>query len=822
MAEGQEVIVHPDSVLGQKFTKTEAVHGGVKKTADQLMDGDGVIDGEWKEVAPANGLSTENLPEITLGDLITPAAIITDELIEAAQKRKGGNEDERSKPETKKSQETSKDTDSVPSGKNENKKETFDWGENDRDLMKIVRKEKVRPLSPRDEALALDLTEKRDGYWDEHKGEHITSQDKKTVGDLVHSQIEHYDRDKAVVGLDSGDPLSSVLEEVDRKISVYSSEAQNDPVKVGWWRGVRINIEKKCLEAELKASKRALIGDAEELEERIEELKIESKYLVWGNNKEASQGQWRRLASKHVEWLATHDAEYVRAEAMARVQVGSGGDTAEILRRLLEQMSNREVRIVEDEINDWTQYDQDFLKAHGLPSHIYIPVGVELHRRDMRTALALASNIGEFTGLSPENFIRGLIEDEKDKIRRNGERVELPRDVLEEITVQGQEAYKEFVEGIIPMIVVRKKDAGTFSSLVGQKEPKPNASPEQVRGALGVANFDLKMTARAYLRDPMAMDILGTWLAIRGREVADLSDKGGELARAFGRRVEEMNSQNDTYLTRDRATGVTKDIAERLASEFNVKPGLVADMQELSNLLVEGPEMQDFRTKKLKKKNKVLWDKKFRREVLGRDGEEEMAFAPVIEKVVYTELRFKNGLPEMETVEGETRQKMKKVPKFLSSGLESDGVGGTDGLLARIEKLNNGQVFQFQYAQMRNLTDGMDVVNEYIEGKDNFPNSDVRRKKIAELVEPWTGGDAPMLGTIDTVEAIKKMPIYVGKGAAAEAGDDFLSREKAGLQGSLESVGLGGLARVLGNKDSRLRKFLDTPLITLPGRKPRK
>lgn len=68
---GKGMIVHPDPDLGVRFTKKEAVHGGVKTTADQLSGEDGVVEGKFKEVPG--------------GDANSPRPISAESLVKAAE-----------------------------------------------------------------------------------------------------------------------------------------------------------------------------------------------------------------------------------------------------------------------------------------------------------------------------------------------------------------------------------------------------------------------------------------------------------------------------------------------------------------------------------------------------------------------------------------------------------------------------------------------------------------------------------------------------------------------------------------------------------------
>ncbi len=236
--------------------------------------------------------------------------------------------------------------------------EHFDWEKNEAKLLKIVDKEKGgRPFSS---SRAAELTDERDTYWEEHKVEHITAEDKKAVGNLIDDQVKRYDSDGLVPGTKSDDPLQLFLEDVDRKIEVYTNGSQKDPIKASWWRGVRINVEQRCLKAELSLRAKIPGGEAEEVEERIKELGIELKYLVWGGNKEATRSRWSQLAARYAQWLMDNDsslkagAETMRqAEAAARVQqtpiapgfnpsdlkemFGSGATYKDFIRRILNQ-----------------------------------------------------------------------------------------------------------------------------------------------------------------------------------------------------------------------------------------------------------------------------------------------------------------------------------------------------------------------------------------------------------------------------------------------------------------------------------------------------
>ncbi|MEK7091097.1 MAG: hypothetical protein AAB887_01140 [Patescibacteria group bacterium] len=254
------------------------------------------VEGEWREVA-SDEQDNVRPPVISVADVVVGATLA--EAVDAAQ-RKGGKKTrpaESPEPEQKPA---------AGSGEvRETKREAFDWEKNEAELMKIVDKEKGgRPFSS---SRAAELTGERDAYWEEHKGEHITAEDKNAAGNLIDDQVRRYDSDGLVPGAKPGDPLQLFLEDVDRKIGVYTNGSQKDPVKASWWRGVRVNVEQRCLRAELSLRTKIPGGEAEEVGERIKELGIESKYLVWGRNKDATKGRWNQLAARHTQWLMEND-----------------------------------------------------------------------------------------------------------------------------------------------------------------------------------------------------------------------------------------------------------------------------------------------------------------------------------------------------------------------------------------------------------------------------------------------------------------------------------------------------------------------------------
>ena len=481
-----------------------------------------------------------------------------------------------------------------------------------------------------------------------------------------------------------------------------------------------------------------------------------------------AQGQKRLEDEKEAKDRVEQDRFHQRQVELERAKSGGGGQQTNDMQRLIDHLSrltSRDVIVVEDESKDYRFYSTDYLTAHGLPSYIYITEGAILKKRDMRTVLAFANSLQEFTGLSSENFIRALVEEEKVRAAQKGRNPD-----FEGVTIKGVESFRKLKEGIIPTILTKKFDGGTFSSLVGSANPRSNASSLDVKGALGLSEFDLKTALEAVADDVQAKEALGVWLAIRGGVVPDISQRGkkfietkkswtaGQLAGqslSIKEAWQILNNLNDTQLTRDEALKIVDLIGKLMQKEMSILPGQEGDVRELSNLLMPGIEMQDWRTKRIK--HRVLWDKNERNRFLGRQAEPENAFRTPLEKVVFPQ-------------DDDLRDARKKRPEYLSKGLSANGVAGADGLLERVGTLNNGRAIQFQFAQFRDLVDEMDEIERWQKGKDSFSDFRERQKEIDKKVEPMGRGEIPKFSSEDTVAVIKRQPIYNRKGTLATAG----------------------------------------------------
>lgn len=200
-----------------------------------------------------------------------------------------------------------------------------EWMDTNSSLANYVATEsRTKVLSPAELDESHLEIKKRNALWNDYKSSEYHAGQKRELRSVIRGELEQYDNDSKLSKINSGviveDPLEKVLEYADNKIGRLIGTEFEDVVAQSWWNGAKRNMEIAGLRAEQKFRKDLNMNKSPELDTRIEDLERESKYLNWGKNSDMTRAAWRELASGHLEWLLTHDSEYVRAEAMARAQ----------------------------------------------------------------------------------------------------------------------------------------------------------------------------------------------------------------------------------------------------------------------------------------------------------------------------------------------------------------------------------------------------------------------------------------------------------------------------------------------------------------------
>lgn len=181
-------------------------------------------------------------------------------------------------------------------------------------------------LSPTELDESHNEIKKRNMLWEKYKGSENHKGQKAEVASALRGELAQYNNDRVLSEVNPNviveDPLDKILDYTDKKIGVLNGEVSEEVIAKTWWKGVRRNIELTGLRAEQKLRQDLNMATDADLDRKIGELERETKYFNWGTNRDSTIGTWRELASKHVDWLTTHDAEYTRAiaEAMAKAK----------------------------------------------------------------------------------------------------------------------------------------------------------------------------------------------------------------------------------------------------------------------------------------------------------------------------------------------------------------------------------------------------------------------------------------------------------------------------------------------------------------------
>jgi len=350
---------------------------------------------------------------------------------------------------------------------------------------------------------------------------------------------------------------------------------------------------------------------------------------------------------------------------------------------------------------------------------------------------------------------------------------------------------------IIPLVLGRfRTGEGSFMSMVGKDG----------QGGLlnkGEGNLDLREIIPAFRTDTLAKRALGILLAADGvAEHGSETKTGNELQ---GYEVGEINAADQALADRLKPEfrkfmreGVVKDgrpalkkepgysqrecveymdnkVASEIAKHLGCDVGRVDLMVMLYTALCGGPRMIEYR--EIYQRFPVLREADPCRiqDVTGLI-KGDVIVAPLLRKLKVAddekvrEYDPKTGqMKVVQEIDPKTGKKKDKTTAGLGFGYIERQLKerGVDGLFDALLLMKDGHDVWKYWPAM--VFDAMKKVEDIQKGEDSFLNEAERRKRIAEIMDPFAAGDPPQI-TTKTLEAIKKMPAHAGRGKLAEAG----------------------------------------------------
>lgn len=519
----------------------------------------------------------------------------------------------------------------------------------------------------------------------------------------------------------------------------------------------------------------------------------------------------RDIGRRYVGVIQKEVADANRMTEQARIQIEKDKIPKELAEALAASRGPYDYRVERENavVFDHSVFGPDFVTMHGLPQQIFEPpreLGQKMIRgTDTATLLGQIFKSGEVMPiLSWENIaytIRGM---------------GLDPAVQDQMIIDTFYRFNELRNGMIPLMIARyKTNDGSFASISGRE------------GAGGVLNkgqgsINLKEVIPTFRNDVLAKRALGILLAADGYTVGEILPEDLHLAqqlRVRFRQIIEVPTTSDARLIEklqkelgggievsrimpDEKTGwnvykvrksegwaqndmvkyMDVDVGGQIATHLGCDIGRVDMMVMFYTVLGGGQRSVDYRELYqrfpiLREAYPCVLDE---REPVGKQVKGDVLMAPLLRKLKVGDGEYGFG--------------------FIERELKLRGIGGMfDALLM----LKDGNDLWKYWSSWGAISDAMKKVEDIQLGKDSFENINQRRLEIAKILDPFTAGDPPQI-RLKTLEAIKSMPVYAGKGRPTEA--ELIDKLVRGVPGVAEALGLARQANKLAGVGSVLRK----------------
>lgn len=573
----------------------------------------------------------------------------------------------------------------------------------------------------------------------------------------------------------------------------------NDPDNIKTWTD---KLHTPDAEAEIRKTE-------EEIRQRVSWDPFPNSYAGYVNQETPRQRE---------EKLALGAAERQRQHELELAQARSGRETGqprsdEILKKMEELGRERTgwnfdvTRMPPTpEGIDHSAFDPSFVKQLGLPTVIYeIPSTFSqktIRGYDTATLLTKLFNSGDLLPMfSYQNIMYTL-----------------GSEISDAEVYKAFDGFHNLNNAVVPLVLGRfKTGEGSFYSMVGENG---------TGGILnkGQGNLDMGEIVPAFRNDTLAKRALAILLAADGvaedgYKVGEINPSDQALANELKPRFRDLMRTNvikggrpalnkePGYSQRECVAYIDNEVAGQIAKHLGCDTGRVDLMVMLYTALCGGPRMVEYR--EAHQRFPVL--RTVPCKVNPRTGlvEGDVVMAPMLRKLKIADdakVRIYNpGTRQMEVVkerDPETGKMKDKIVAGLGFGYVERQLNlrGIDGLFDALLMLKDGHdLWKFYPAQ---VFIAMKKVEDIQDGNDSFSDINERKKEIAKLVDPFAAGDPPQIRT-ETLETIKRMPVYGGKGQLAEAGASFSDNAKDDLQYALDQTGLTGFFRFLGSRRKR-------------------
>lgn len=444
------------------------------------------------------------------------------------------------------------------------------------------------------------------------------------------------------------------------------------------------------------------------------------------------------------EQLIDFETDQQREERTAREQREHERDLVEQQRR--GRRSEWAVEKVPVEVRPPSVFDREFLRIHGIPEDVYPPPNIGDTKVYGVDVAGLLDEIYRTGNSSPEfqlrNFEHFINEQEGDNAATRVNK-----------TVEMREHWREFVDGILPLMQFRLKfQDGKFESLGGSKDVAPLLGP-------GRKDCDINLVdiAKVWKKDVKAKRALGMWMAMDGNKVAGLSPEDQVFVdkyRGEFDRILHTSPKSENDLQAD-VKGKIAEIAKDMAGHLECGEARTNLMMSLATILGVRPLIGEYR--------KIYTEPgPFRTLVAAQENPlntREVVLRPMIHKI-----KLGNETVSFGYVKGELAAK------------------GVDGMLDSLTKFSEGHDLYKYWGGMAMVMDVMKKAKLMEEGEDGFEDSTQRGEKRDELYESLSAlAEVPQINDF-TLEKLKERPVYPGRGKKAKAGESFVQKEKRGLR----------------------------------------
>ena len=594
-----------------------------------------------------------------------------------------------------------------------------------------------------------ELLKQRRGLVNEEEAKEATRGRKAGVAGLYQKIVDD-DQMAGRSGRQRENPLDLFVRGLeDMKRGAGEPEGRLEGVVAAWLDGVERNAEIWAMEAEHKLRAEAGLRPSEELDKRLQALRIEKGLLNWGALKDPTRGRLDALAKAYADWV-----ENVGPEADDYKRAREAAERATRQAEAFQAMAGAGVELVETDKPTKGLFSREFLRRHGLPEKYKVVLTAgKAYEVDVLGALEKMYDLSQIPEwlVTPE-FVRACDNPEKARF---------------------------FVWGIAPLIrLVDREYDGKWSTL---------SDPEARTGLLSEVGFSMRGVAAAFKDDEVAKRCLAIFLQMDSRTYWDGRTRVVDIERFMGRDdariAARMSGEYMEALRRDHlawsqkeAKAWMKEKAAGVANQVGCDRGTAEMMMELATLINGSPIITD------------------QRAFLNKHGElfmkvgGERAALPLLAKI-FMRMGEKGG---------------KKVPMYLVNWLNWKGVDGLfNGMLGMTE------VRYFQAVQeMALIKSTMDVVDRMVRWEGEAKMMDTKyqvKAKIAELVGKLRTSEVPAIerGTEeviinlannmkDKIGEVKRVSSTTSKQVGVELGWGVLNALTFGLAGIFREIGKRG------------------------------